>query len=513
MKRGSVITRQRTVVIALVSVVSLTGAACGQKTGVGSAVVAGTDSGQVFAEGTVIDPTTGTALPGAGTGTGTGPGAGQGSGTGAASSLPAGGSGAASSLPAGGSGAATGTTTTGGGKKGEKGAGKGDGSGTTSTPTPTQAPVAAGDTTGVTDTTIKIGVHAPVTGAAAIPSTSFERGVGAYFDYVNKRGGIFGRQVEVHFEDDKFDPATAVQKCKHLVETLGVFMLFGGAGSDQIEACARYAGAAGVPYMSAGVHERSTRGALGDLPTYFAGSLSYEQQAPLVTRIAQQVAQGGKKVTLRVANNTSLDNYYNVQAQSLAKALGASFLDPGGNGRIPKDTSGGDALDVATKICNSGAEVVVWNASPSSLLNASAAMPCFVTFVGPGLSNGLNIVTTAGCPKLEGARFLSPFPGMDRMRQNKEFTTAYAEKNGGAAPDDLGAAMFGGEKLIAAVIQAVGKALDRQSFMNAIAQQKVFKTGVYPDTNFSSRFGGTAMWDLKADCGKGEYVTMGLLAP
>ncbi|WP_168798426.1 ABC transporter substrate-binding protein, partial [Nocardioides sp.] len=372
--------------------------------------------------------------------------------------------------------------------------------------------VGAGDTTGVTATAIRIGFHAPVTGAAAIPSTSFQRGIQVYFDDVNKRGGIHGRKVEVFFEDDQFRPDVAVAKCKDLAETKKVFMIFGGAGSDQIEACARYAASAGVPYMSAGVQQASKNGSLGDLNTYYAATLTYEQQAPIVARIAKQVASG-KKVTLRVADNSSLDGYFQAQGSALASALGGSYVNPGGSGRIPKNTQGGDALDVGTKICNSGAGVVVWNASPSSLLNVSASMPCTVIFVGPGLSNGLNIVANAGCPKLNNARFLSPFPGMDVMRKNDAFMRAYAARNGGAAPDDIAASVYASEALLGQILMATGKSLDRQSFLSTIARQRVFKNGIFPPTNFRSRFGGTAMWHLRADCGKREYVTEGLVSP
>ena len=360
-----------------------------------------------------------------------------------------------------------------------------------------------GDTTGVTDTTIKIGVHAPVTGAAAIPQQSFERGVGVYFDYINRRGGINGRKVEVHFENDNFDPNTARAKCKEMAEQEKVFLLIGGAGSDQIDACARYASASGVPYLSAGVHEtRPGLGPLSALDTYFALSLTYEQQVPLLARLVR-TEFNGDKVALIVADNDSLDNFYNIASGSLEKTAGSNLTL---SRRIPKNTSS-DAPAIGAAICNSGAEAVVWNASPSTLLNVSKSMPCRVTFLGPGFTNGLNVVTQVGCPNVDGAQFYSPFPGMDVMRQDSQFVQAYRDKNDGANPDDIGAALYGIEKLVGAMLNATGKDLSRERFMSTIASVKAFNTGVYPTTNFSSRFGGTAMHLLKADCGKQEYET------
>ncbi len=363
---------------------------------------------------------------------------------------------------------------------------------------------AGGNTTGVTADTIRIGVHAPVTGAAAIPQQSFERAVGVYFDHLNRQGGIYGRQVEVIFEDDGFDPNKARTECKKMAEQDQVFLLIGGAGADQIDACARYAAAMGVPYLSAGVHEtRPGLGPLSNLPTYFALSLTYEQQVPLLARLVKSQFSGDN-VALIVADNDSLDNFYAKADSAVGSVAGDNFTL---SRRIPKNTTS-DAPAIGTAICQSQAEAVVWNASPSSLLNVAKSMPCQVTFVGPGLTNGLNVVTQVGCPNVDGALFYSPFPGMDVMRQDAEFVKAYQASNGGAQPDDIGAALYGVEKVVGAMLAKTGKDLTREAFMQTIAREKAFATGVYPPTNFTSRFGGTAMNLLQADCGKQEYVTV-----
>ncbi|HEX4816663.1 MAG TPA: ABC transporter substrate-binding protein [Nonomuraea sp.] len=422
--------------------------------------------------------------------------------------LPAGAAGAGATggdLASGGTATGAGAGTT-GGTTAAGGTAPGAGGGQAAVPGASGSAAASGpgDATGVTDTTIKIGVHAPVTGAAAIPQQSFQRAVGVYFDAVNRAGGINGRKVDVIFKDDGFDPNRARTECKRLAEQEKVFLLIGGAGADQIDACARYASAMGVPYLSAGVHEtRPGLGSLGSLPTYFALSLTYEQQVPLLVRTAKQAA-GSSKVALIVADNDSLNNFYTVAEAGLKSAFGANLALAR---RIPKNTTS-DAPAIATNICQSGAKVVVWNASPSTMLNVAKSMACTVTFVGPGLTNGLNIVTQVGCPNVNGALFYSPFPGMDVMRGDGAFVQAYKNKNGGSNPDDIGAAMYGMEKLVGEIIRATGKDLTRQSFMATIGKVKTFTTGVYPPTNFRSRFGGTAMNLLKADCGKSEYVTV-----
>ena len=460
--------RARAGAVALSSALALSAAACGQKAGVEQTYPAGV---AIAPDGSVIggvDAQGNPLAPGAG---GAG-GAGLGS---AAGSAP--GSGASGSGGAGGSGEA---------------------------PLPSGRSAAGGDTTGVTSSTIKIGVHAPVTGAAAIPQQSFERAVGAYFEYINRRGGFNGRKVQVIFEDDQFRPDVARAKCKEMAEQEKVFALIGGAGSDQIDACARYAASVGVPYLSAGVHEtRPGQGALSSLPTYFAVSLTYEQQVPLLARLYRSQF-GGDTVVVLTADNDSLDSYHSTVASAISKVAGGDLAYAE---RVPKNVQS-EAVSIGTKICNSGAKAVVWNASPSSLLNVVKSMPCRVAFLGPGLTNGLNIVAEVGCPNIDGSMFYSTFPGMDVMRRNQKFVQAYREKNNGAEPDDIGAAIYAIESVVGAMLQAAGKDLTRQGFMAAIARTRTFSTGVLPPTNFSSRLGGTAMHLLQADCSRQEYVTV-----
>ncbi|MGA8847427.1 MAG: ABC transporter substrate-binding protein [Nocardioides sp.] len=465
-------------------------AACGQKPGIETTVPVGgfvaADGAVVDAQGNLVDPLTGAGLDAS-------------AGGGDAGFGDAGSDGFSSSGGAG-AGSPTGSGTTG------SGGGTSEGGEQPQAPTESTAPPetsGGGDTTGVTADTIKIGVHAPVTGAAAVPQSSFERAVGVYFKAVNKAGGIFGRQIEVFFEDDQFRPDVARVKCKEMAEQEEVFLLIGGAGADQIDACARYAASVGVPYLSAGVHQtRPGQVPLGDLPTYFALSLAYEQQVPMLAKLYRDRFAGDSVVVI-TADNDSLNGFHAAAESAIKSAAGGAFEYAE---RIPKNTQA-EALTIGTRICNSGAEAVIWNASPSTLLNVSKSMICSPTFIGPGLTNGLNIVAAAGCPNISGSYFYSPFPGMDVMRRNADFVRDYRSANN-AEPDDIGAAIYGVERVIVAMLQAAGKDLSREGFMSEIAAKKSFSTGVYPTTNFTSRFGGTAMHLLQVDCSKREYVTV-----
>src|SRR5207248_5059827 len=172
----------------------------------------------------------------------------------------------------------------------------------------------AGDTTGVTDSTITIGLHAPVTGAAPFPTTSFQDGKDLYFNYLNDKGGINGRKVRVFFEDDGYNPSQAVSVCKKLVQQDHVFLLIGGGGADQIVACAQYAASAGVPYVSEGTNEA----AMGKLASAFAESETYKQQSLLLAPYIRNVI-GRRTVSMVRADTANFEDAHSAFLQSVSQ--------------------------------------------------------------------------------------------------------------------------------------------------------------------------------------------------
>src|SRR6185436_10927279 len=78
-------------------------------------------------------------------------------------------------------------------------------------------PVTPGPAPGVTADSIKIGYLLPLTGAAPVPS-NFDKGVKVYWNSVNRKGGIFGRKIEVVVEDTQSSASVGKDKAKKLVE-------------------------------------------------------------------------------------------------------------------------------------------------------------------------------------------------------------------------------------------------------------------------------------------------------
>jgi ABC-type branched-subunit amino acid transport system substrate-binding protein len=363
----------------------------------------------------------------------------------------------------------------------------------------------ADDTAGVTDEEVVIGIHAPVTGASPIPQTSFDIGKDIYWKFLAESAPdqLFGRKVRVVFRDDEFNPQRAVQVCREMVEEEGAFLLVGGGGADQITACAQYANENGIPYLSAGVNESG----LSDLDTYFATTLNYAEQAPLI--MTQLKERGITDVGLVVSDTPSFDDAF--------EALKAAAADAGVTiayeTRINKTAAEPEQLSVVQELKNSGVEGVILLSSPVvfiGLANQGLNQSYTPTWIGPGITSGLNAVTNFGCPAVDTGVFFSPTPGLDVIDQlDPDFNPAYAQFAGGEPADDIGMQLWSLNKAIALMLEATGPEVGRAAFMNTLVTTPEFDNGIYAPVAFTvdDHFGGTGAHLLDADCGSKQFTT------
>lgn len=84
---------------------------------------------------------------------------------------------------------------------------------------------------GVTDTEILLGAHAPLTGPAAAGYSKIYPATKAYFDYVNSKGGVYGRKITYRYLDDGYNPATTQTVVNKLVLEDKVFAVLNGLGT------------------------------------------------------------------------------------------------------------------------------------------------------------------------------------------------------------------------------------------------------------------------------------------
>ncbi|MDQ1704106.1 MAG: branched-chain amino acid transport system substrate-binding protein [Frankiaceae bacterium] len=96
----------------------------------------------------------------------------------------------------------------------------------------------ADDTIGLTPSSLRICAHAALTYGAAFNISASDLDV--FWSNVNDQGGIFGRKVQTNYQNDNYDPGTAVQAAQ-TCKDWNTFLLLGGIGFDQIPAVRQWA--------------------------------------------------------------------------------------------------------------------------------------------------------------------------------------------------------------------------------------------------------------------------------
>ncbi|MEH7112493.1 ABC transporter substrate-binding protein [Neobacillus niacini] len=101
---------------------------------------------------------------------------------------------------------------------------------------------------GVTDKEILIGNSVPQSGPLAYADV-VRKGMDTYFNYINKNGGVHGRQIKFISYDDQYLPAKAIQTAKRLIDEDKVFLVAGNMGTATNKAALDTYAKKGIPVI------------------------------------------------------------------------------------------------------------------------------------------------------------------------------------------------------------------------------------------------------------------------
>ena len=137
---------------------------------------------------------------------------------------------------------------------------------------------------GVTEDTVTVGTHTPLTGPAAAGYSSISAATKAYFDYVNDNGGINGRTIEYIVKDDGYNPATTSTVVRELVQEDEVFAVINGLGTPTHSAVVDYLNENDVPdlFVASGSPKWDQP---GTFPNTFAYNANYIVEAKALAHL------------------------------------------------------------------------------------------------------------------------------------------------------------------------------------------------------------------------------------
>ncbi len=145
----------------------------------------------------------------------------------------------------------------------------------------TAMPAQAADP-GVTDTEITLGMQLPQTGAASPGYNKVDDAMRAYFDYVNSKGGVYGRKITLVTKDDKYSAGLTISTASSLINDSKVFAMVGSVGTQTHSAVIKDLNRRGIPDLFVNSGNSGFYTDPAKYPTTFAGLGTYVVEAKIL---------------------------------------------------------------------------------------------------------------------------------------------------------------------------------------------------------------------------------------
>jgi len=198
---------------------------------------------------------------------------------------------------------------------------------------------------GVTDSSITLGMSAPFTGPNGLYGMQMREAMTAYFDQVNKGGGVNGRKIELITIDDGYETDRTLANTKSLIQEKKVFALMGYYGSTPTtEAMNKVFGPAKVPLIgtiSGAGTLREPQSANPNSRYMFNIRASYADEAEAI--VNQIVALGLKNIAVFYQN----DGFGKSGLDGVTNALKKHNLAPSATGTVERN-----AIDVSKAVAS-----------------------------------------------------------------------------------------------------------------------------------------------------------------
>jgi len=183
---------------------------------------------------------------------------------------------------------------------------------------------------GVTSDTILIGQSAALSGPAEELGKEMKAGAEAYFDVINKSGGINGRKIKLISVDDGYEPEKAAANTKKLIGEDKVLALFGFVGTPTSNAALPIFTEAKVPFIGAFTGAQSLRDPYNRY--IFNVRASYFDETEEI--VGHLVQQGIKDIAVFYQN----DAYGKAGLAGVEKAMAKRNLKIAATGTVERNT-------------------------------------------------------------------------------------------------------------------------------------------------------------------------------
>ena len=349
----------------------------------------------------------------------------------------------------------------------------------------------AGAETGVTDSTITLGMSAPFTGPNGLYGMQMREAMTTYFDQVNKSGGINGRKVELVTIDDGYETDRTVANTKSLIQEKQVFALIGYYGSSPTtEAMNKVFGPAKVPLVGT----ISGAGTLREAPSanpnnkyMFNVRASYADEAEAI--VMQMLALGLKNIAVFYQN----DGFGKSGLDGVTNALKRNNMSPVAVGTVERNS-----LDVSKAVetigkANPQAVVMVTLYKPTTAfvkaMKQAGQFPMFMTLSPVGAE--VLAQELGNDSRGIGISQVMPYPWNDTIGVVKDYQKLLGKQKDKYSYYGLEGYM--NARLMTEAIKKLGKDVTREKLTAALEGMQNFDLGGFkisygPDGRLGSRY-------------------------
>jgi ABC-type branched-subunit amino acid transport system substrate-binding protein len=270
------------------------------------------------------------------------------------------------------------------------------------------AQAASKNTPGVSDTEIVLGMQLPQTGPASPGYNKVDDAMRAYFDYVNSKGGVYGRKITLVAKDDTYKAGITVSTASALINKDKVFAMVGSVGTQTHISVIKDINRRGIPdlFVNSGYSGFYTDPK--KYPTTFGGLGTYVVEAKI---LGKYIKENLASKSLGILYQT--DDFGRNTVEGLATA-GVTF-DAKKTAKFVAGTQG-SGLDAQMKtLCDNGVDTVVvgavasaFAAAISSALKSCQKMPQWIVIsVGSDATTFQTILGARGVPAAQSAGLLA----------------------------------------------------------------------------------------------------------
>lgn len=322
-----------------------------------------------------------------------------------------------------------------------------------------------GPAPGVTESEVRFGQSAALSGAAAALGRGMQAGIRAAFAEVNDGGGIHGRQLALVSLDDGYEPEAALENTRTLLRDEQVFALIGAVGTPTSRAAAPVATAEQVPYVGAFTGAEFLRDTTLT-PTAVNVRASYFQETDaMVRRLGQDLGM------TRIAVLYQDDSYGIAGLTGVLRALGRRGIELVGRASYQRNTIAVKSALLQLRRSRPDAVIIIGAYRPVGAFVRWAHKIGFdpiminISFVGgDALAGDLG-------PEGEGVFVTQvvPFPTNTGLAVVRGFRRALRRAEPQAVPNLVSLEGYIVGRLAAEVLDAAGRELTRAGFLAALA--------------------------------------------